>query len=796
MVEGFGRGALPGLLIRMGMLCLCLVLGTAALPIAVLSQAAPEGSFSQIEVRGNRRIEAETIRVYAGITPGQRVTAEELNLAARKLFATGLFSNVNVTPQGGTLVLDVVENPTINRINFEGNDILDDEALETTINSRPRRAYTRGAAEADAQILIETYRRAGRYGAEVKPVIIEQPDNRVDLVFEIFEGSVTEVTSINFVGNTKISDRRLRSAVQTSEAGLLSFLFSSDNYDPDRLELDKQLLRRYYLERGYLDFVVTSATAELSTERDGFFVTYSVEEGETYTYGASDVTTEAAGLNPDDFRALIETEEGDLYNIREVERSVDAMSFLAGQQGYAFLQVRPRVDRDAENRVVNITYELVEGPKVYVERIDIRGNTSTLDRVIRRQFDIVEGDAFDSRAIQRARQRITELDYFGTADVQVEQGTDEDRAVVVVEVEEKLTGSIQLGVGYASSDGPIGSFVIREDNFLGRGQRVLLDLTVAGQRQSVRVDFFEPAFLDRDVGAGVNVYYRRTDRNDESSFNEQNIGLEPRVVFPTSAVGEVELRYRISQDEIDPRDRLVDDDDNDNNDIRTSALIEEEDGARITSSIGYTYTHDLRDDAIETRNGFLFSFGQDLAGLGGDAYYVKTTGSAKAWTSFLDGDVVLSAEVEGGALVSFDDGSTVIERFFLGGDTLRGFTFGGLGPRDGLTYSDGRRADDFLGGNFYAVGRLEASFPVGLPEDYGIYGGVFADVGTLWGLDNTRAPGMPSAVDDAPQLRAAVGLTLFWDSSFGPLQISVAYPVLKEEGDEEEFFRFSAGTRF
>ncbi|RMF39668.1 MAG: outer membrane protein assembly factor BamA, partial [Alphaproteobacteria bacterium] len=743
--------------------------GTILLAPAPAAAQIPSAVFREIVVSGNQRIPAETIRLYSGIETGKRVTAEDLNLAARNIFATGLFRDVNVTPEGGRLLIKVQENPSINRINFEGNDVLDDDALAAVITSKPRRIFTRGSAEKDAQLIIEAYRRAGRYGAEVRPVIIEQPENRVDLVFEIVEGKVTEVASITFVGNEHFSDRRLRRVIETSEAGFLSFLFSNDTYDPDRLELDKQLLRRFYLEHGYVDFTVTSASAELSVDRNGFFVTFAVSEGEQYTYGPAHVTTEAAGLDPAEFEALIRHREGEIYNVHDVEKTIDAMSFLAGQKGYAFLQVRPRVQKDSYNRTLAITYDLIEGPRVYVERIDIRGNTSTLDRVIRRQFDIVEGDAFNSRAIQRARARIQGTGFFKKADVRVEQGSSDDRAIVVVDVEEKLTGSLAFGVGYSSADGPIGSFVISEKNFLGRGQQVKLDLTVAGERQSAQFSFFEPALFDRDLGAGFDLYYRRSDRSDESSYDEINAGFEPRVEFPVSEDGRLELRYRISQDEIDPISR------DPASRIQTSRFIVADAGTRLTSSIGYTYIHDLRDDPVETRKGFLFKFSQDIAGLGGDAQYLRSVASAKAWTNFFDGDVVLSAEVEGGALIGFGGyETTVTERFFLGGDSFRGFAYGGFGPLDSSAFPNGpggvqRRAGDFLGGNYYAVARFQATFPIGLPEEYGVYGGVFADVGTLWNLDRTSITrnGNTWTVDDSANIRASVGISLFWDSSFG-----------------------------
>ncbi|MEM9198814.1 MAG: outer membrane protein assembly factor BamA [Pseudomonadota bacterium] len=788
-------GRVPAAL-RLGALVLSLLAGFALAPMPVAAQTAV--TVTEVVIEGNRRIPAETIVLYAAVEPGSQPTPEDLNLATRNVFATGLFRDVRITPgPGGRLVISVEENPTINRINFEGNDVLNDEALTAVITSRPRRIFTRGSAEADAQLVIEAYRRSGRYGAEVRPVIIEQPDNRVDLVFEIVEGRVTEIEGITFVGNEVFSDRRLRRAIATSEASILSFLFSSDNYDPDRLELDKQLLRRYYLERGYVDFAVLSATAELAVERDGFFVTFAIEEGEPYTYGPAFVTSQALGLDPAEFEPLIDTVEGELYDVREVERTIDAMTFLAGQQGYAFLQVRPRVDKDDEARTISIEYELIEGPRVYVERIDIRGNTSTIDRVIRRQFDLVEGDVFNSRSIARARQRIQGLNYFSRADVRVEEGSADDRAIVVVEVDEKLTGSLAVGVGFSSADGVVGTFVVEERNFLGRGQEVKVEVTLAGERQAVQFSFFEPALLDRDLGAGFDIFYRETDRSDESSFDETNVGFQPRVEFPVSQFGRLELRYRISQDEIRPIIR-------DPASIQqTSAFINDEAGERLTSSIGYTYVYDLRDDVFQTRSGYLFSIAQDIAGLGGDAQYLRSIASAKAWTNFFDGDVVASAEIEGGAIVSFGDNTTVTERFFLGGDTFRGFAFGGFGPLDSSFFPPGpngeiRRANDFLGGNYYAVARFQVSFPVGLPEEYGVFAGVFADVGSLWSLDNTTVVqnGTTFTVDDSANLRASVGLSLFWDSTFGPIRINFAYPILTETGDDREFFRFTAGTRF
>ncbi|MEM9012162.1 MAG: outer membrane protein assembly factor BamA [Pseudomonadota bacterium] len=740
-------------------------------------------SIQGIEVSGNRRIEAETIRIYSGLSAGERATPSDLNRAVRRIFATGLFSSVNIVPEGGVVQIQVVENPTINRISFEGNDVVDDDILLSSIRLRPRRAYTRSAAEADAQVIIDSYRATGRYAAEVEPVIIRQPDNRVDLIFEIFEGDVTEVSSISFVGNEAYSDRRLRGAIETSEANLLSFFFTDDTYDPDRIELDKQLLRQFYLERGYADISVGEAVAELSRDRDSFFLTFQVDEGEIYTFGEVEVISDTPGLDPETFFPVVAHEAGDIYNVNRVETTIDRMVFQAGVEGFAFIEVVPRVNRNAEERTISITYELQEGPRVFVERIDIVGNTATLDRVIRREFEFVEGDAFNRRAIQRATDNVRGLGYFSTVEVDVAQGSADDRAVITVEVEEELTGSLAFGVGFSSADGPIGSLELTERNFLGRGQTVNLAFSISGDDRLFRFGFTEPRLLDRDLAAGIDLFFEDADR-DESSFDLNSIGFEPRVSFPLSDNSRLSLRYRFSSDEISD----VPDD--------ASAVVIGDEGTEITSLLGYTYTLDLRNSPIEPTSGYIVRLSQDFAGIGGDQTFVRTVARARAFRSFFGEDVIISGEVEGGALFSLGSDSRITDRFFLGGASFRGFEFGEIGPRD--FFQTSATTNDSVGGNFFAVGRFQASFPIGLPEEYGIFGGVFSDVGTIFGLDETTFVGDSGAftIDDSAKLRASIGISLFWDSPFAPLRFDLALPVVQQDGDSDEIFRFSAGTRF
>jgi len=741
-----------------------------------------EGGTQAVVIRGNRRIEVGTILSYMQIDAEDPITAADLNAAVRRLFDTGLFEDVKIIPQEDRIVVEVVENPSINQIAFEGNSAISDEDLDKIVDLRPRFPFSASAAEANAQAIIELYRRTGRYGAEVNPVIIERSGNRVDLVFEINEGELTEVKSIDFAGNRVFSDSRLREEIETSESGLLSVFISSDIYDPDRLELDKALLRQFYLSKGYADFTIQSTTVELAGDRSGFFITFNVEEGQQYQFGSFDVTVTAPGLEREDFLAMIPAEdlEGEVYDASLVEDIANDLTDLAGAKGFAFVQVQPRPDKDPENLIIDITFEVQEGSKIFIERIDIEGNTRTLDRVIRREIELVEGDAFDARKIRRARANIRKLDYFETVEVETEEGSAEDRAVLTVTVEEKSTGAISFGLGFASSIGPIGSISITERNFLGRGQVLRAQVTAAGDTQVYDFGFTEPRFLDRELSVGLRGFFIQDDRSDQSSFRINRTGFTPSVGFPLGADTDITISYEAARDDIDSA-------------TFASPAIQVDEGGRFKSSVSYNLIYDQRNDPIETTGGYLLTLNQEFAGLGGSTRFVKSRGTAKAWTAFFDNQVVVSGELEGGNIYAFTDDTQVNDRFFIGGETFRGFAAEGIGPRDQNTL-------DAVGGNNFVVARIEASFPLGLPEELGIFGGVFVDAGSLFGLDRQSFPAIGSApavtIDDGLDFRVAAGGLLFVDTPFGPLELSLGVPLIDEAGDEKELFRVSVGTRF
>jgi len=773
----------PRLTLAKRLFCVLFILVAAVGAMTSLSSTAHAQS-SGVEVTGNARIEDDTIRVFAGLVPGEANSQEDINAAVQRLFDTGLFEDVSITRSGSGFVIAVVENPTINIINFEGNRRLDDDRLQGVIQLEPRQAFSRAAAEADAASIVELYARSGRIAAEVVPKIIRLEDNRVNLVYEVFEGRVTEVQRIAFVGNERYSDRRLRRVINTSQAGFLSFFFTSDLYDPDRLELDKQALREFYINRGYIDFEVRSASAELARERNAFFLAFNISEGEQYTIGETSVVSFTDGLDPFEFEDLIDLRRGEIYSAEKLDRVIERMAFLAGQEGFAFVEISPRISRNDEDLSLDIEFELIEGPRVFIERIDIRGNSETVDRVIRRQFRVIEGDAFNAREVRQAEQRIQALQFFSGTQVRVREGSSDDRAVITVDVEEAPTGNLSFGAAFSSTEGITGTISLTERNFLGRGQRVGIDLAAGEESTTVALSFNEPALFDQDLSAGFSIFFRQFER-DESSINTTTYGFIPNIGFPLTEDSRFNIRLIAEVEDIEIADDTI------------SPILQREAGEETSFGVGFTYTLDKRNSPIDPTAGFLLRLDQEFAGLG-DSQYSKTEALARAFTSIFDEEVILTAEIEAGALVSFDDSSRITDRFILGGDSFRGFESGGLGPRDLCNACGGPDGDnnvnDALGGNFFAVARFEATFPIGLPEEYGIFGGVFADVGSVWSLYDVA--GASGTVDDGFQLRSSAGVSIFWDTAIGPLRFNYAKPIESVDGDEFEEFRITVDTRF
>ncbi|UWR28804.1 outer membrane protein assembly factor BamA [Sulfitobacter sp. W002] len=758
---------------------LCVMLSVAWLVPGSQAQAQ-QYQFNTVVIDGNERIGDSAILRRAGIGRGQAVSGGQLNDAYQNLQNSGLFESVSLEPQGNTLVITVVELPTLNRVSFEGNRRIKDEMLAELIGSTERRVFNPSQAEQDAAAIAEAYSNEGRLSARVQPRIIRRDQNRVDLVFEIFEGDNVEIERLSFVGNRVYSDRRLRRVLDTKQAGLFRRLVKRDTYVEGRVEADKQMLRDFYLSRGYVDMRTEAVNAELTEERDGVFVAYNITEGQQFRFGNVSVESEVPGLNAAVYRDLLKIRPGVIYSPTLIENDIARIERQAIRDGVDFLRVEPVIDRNDRDLSLNVTYKLSRGERIFVERIDIEGNTTTLDRVIRREFDSVEGDPFNPREIRQAAERIRALQYFETAEVNARQGSSPEQVVIDVDVEEKPTGSLNFGGSFSNNDGFGVAVSFQEENFLGRGQRLNLSISTAEDATRYGVTFVEPRFLGRDVALGLKLDYAETN-SSYTSYDTERLVFQPSLTFPVSENGRLSTRYTLEGIEMLERD------DEDNSATIANEIAE---GALFSSSLGYTYTYDTRRTGLDPTQGILFEFGQDFAGLGGDNEFIKTTAKIAGEKRIFNEEVTLRATLEGGALAWNGGTNRAVDRFILGPSIMRGFEPGGIGPRD---QSNG--VDDALGGNLFAVARFEAEFPLGLPEEYGISGGVFYDVGNLWDLSDVDTTG-GTIVGEGGSFRHVIGVSVFWDTPLGPLQFNVSDALKKESFDKEQSFEVTLRTTF
>ena len=761
----------------------------ALLPLSALAQSFV---FDRVQVEGTQRIEAATVAEIAAIPRGQPVGPAAVNDALQNLQNSGLFEEVEVVPQGRTLVVRVQEFPTINRIVFEGNRRLNDEALAAIVQSASRRVYSPAQAEADAAEIAEAYRQQGRVATSVEPRIIRRSDNRVDVVFEVAEGRVTETERISFVGNRNYSDRRLRRVIESRQAGIFRAFIAADTLIEDRVEFDRQLLTDFYQSRGYVDFQVLSATPQIDRNRDSFAITFTLREGQQFRIGDVSVTSEIPEIDADVYGQAIKLREGVVYNPALVDRDIIRLERLAVNEGRNFVRVEPRVTRNDRALTLDIEFALTRGPRVFVERIDIEGNTATLDRVVRRQFDTVEGDPFNPRAIRAAAERIEALGFFASTDVQPREGTAPDQVIIDVDVEEQPTGTLGFGASFSTNDGLGFTVNFSERNFLGRGQFLSFDISATEDTTDFGFRFSEPAFLGRDLTFGLTAFTRETIQNN-ARFNTRRALFAPSLGFPISESSRLTLRTDLGFAEVFDVDRGFPDDSDDPNDTGSSAILraEEDLGGLTYFGLGYTYSYDSRRIGLDPTSSFQLSFSQDFGVRSDDATFIRSEFLARARRDILNEEVGLRAEFEAGALAYSGGDSIVTERFSLS-RRMRGFESNGVGPRD-LNVEN----EDALGGNLFAVARFEADFPLGLPEEYGITGGVFYDIGSVWSLDNVDGgPDGNDPVDDSFILRSAAGVSLFWDTAIGPLRFNFSQPIQREDYDEEQNFEFTVSTRF
>lgn len=745
------------------------------LALMASSAVAQSFRFTSIEIEGNNRIEFGTILAQAGIAENQSLSAAELNDAYQALVASGLFESVEISPSGSRLKIVVVERPTINRITFEGNSKIKSNVLTELVSSQQGRVFNPLAVERDASAITAAYSEKGRIAASITPKIIRRSDNRVDLVFEIVEGGRVEVERLSFVGNAQFSDARLRRILETKQAGIFRFLVQRDTFVSDRVAFDRRVLTDFYQSRGYVDFRVLDVETELTRDRGSYFLTFIVEEGQQFDFGNVSVRSEYPGVGADEYAKILRIKSGDLYSPTDIDNEIARLEILATDNQLDFLRVEPVVTRNAEDLTLDVELVLKRGDRVFIERIDIEGNTSTLDKVIRRQFDAVEGDPFNPREIREAANRIRALRFFATDDVSARAGSASDKMVIDVSLQERATGNVSFGGNYNTASGISAVATYKETNFLGRGQALDFSFQKGESNTRFSFDFAEPALMGQNTRFGLSMGRFQTD-NENALYDTAITSFSPSLGFAIADDARLNLRYRLAAEDLTDVDGSA------------SAVVVNEAlaGQLTTSALGYALTYDNRSSGLNPDAGILVRLDQEYAGVGGDNNYLKTSAQATAQTTIVDDRITLKATLEGGLLNYATGNSRVTDRFFMGSQVMRGFAPNGIGPRDDTT-------GDALGGNRFAVARLEAQFPLGLPEEYGITGGVFYDAGSLWDVGETF--GETINYNDFT-LRQVVGASIFWDTPIGPLRFNWTEALSKQTGDIEQGFELTVSAEF
>ncbi len=803
-----------------------------ALSVPASAQEAAPTVIRSIQVQGNQRVEANTVASYLLFSPGDPYSETRLDTSVKTLYGTGLFADVSIDPRDGNVLVSVIENPIINRVILEGNKSLKSDKITDEISAEPRAIFTRAGVQEDVTRIIELYRQSGRFAATVAPKVVQQPQNRVDLIFEVTEGPVTGVKRINIIGNAEFPDRRLRKELATTESSWYKFFSSNDNYDPGRLQFDQEQLRTFYTNRGFADFRVVSAVAELTPDQEDFYITFTVDEGDEYTWGDISVETKLDTLNKDFLKNLVPFRKGQIYNASRVEDAIDSLNFAAGIGGYAFVDIQPDINRNRDTKTVDMVFNVVEGQRTYIERIDIVGNTTTLDSVIRREVELVEGDAFNRILLERSRSRVRSLRFFENVEITETQGSAPDRAIVEVEVTEQPTGELSFSAGFSSADAFLVDLSITQRNLRGRGQLLRFVIRASSNRREVDLRFTEPRFMGRNLAASFNVFDTVIDLIDEANFRQRRTGGQVSFGFPLTEYTNFNGRYTLRQEDIefpqqDQCPSLLAGQGTSTNTGNNRQLLNlcDQLGGRLSSIFGYTFAWDRRNDPITPTGGFDVRLSQDIAGIGGDVQYLRTDIRGNYYKGLFK-DVIASATLAGGYIRGWGgDAVSINDRYFKGNFEFRGFDNAGVGPRvlqfnadtgDTLVFgSDGRR--DALGGNLFGLASTEISFPVGIDS---LLGSVFLEAGTVGSLDDSdtynviinsddanftvgsSCEGIVAAnvicerTEDGLDPRVTVGASIFWESPFGPIRFDFTQPLVKQQYDDRQSFQFTTRTRF
>lgn len=734
----------------------------------------------RIIVKGNKRVETETVKAFLSIPQGSQIDRGDLDQAFRRTFDTGLFKDINMSLSGNVLSVIVEENPSISEVKVSGNDKIDESKILNELKLKSRAIFKESDVQADVRRILTLYQRSGRFNVQVTPKVDDLEDGRVDVTYQIDEGKRARVSQISFINNTVYDEAELESIISTKESRWYRFFSGSDNYDPDRLEYDKELLRRHYVANGYADFRVLSADAEFDSVNGAFNIIFNIDEGPYYKFGNIEIESAIPDIKYEEIHESIKTKKGKEFNSNKIEQTITGLTDYLGDKGFAFVKINPVFNKNVEEGIMDLKYDISEGPRVYVDKINIKGNTRTTDEVVRREFRLVEGDPFNSSKLKRSKQRIEGLGYFSKVDIENKPTAFPDKVDIDVELEEQSTGELTFGAGFSSADGALADIGITERNLLGRGQYLKVNTTLAASRQQVDLSFTEPYFLDSNFSAGVDVFKVKTNGDTSTSnlaYDTDSVGFTFRGSYPLTEYWTHSLRYNFSDTEIS------------NADPTASLFVRQQVGTRTTSSIGHSFSYNSLDNQFLPKNGIHAVISQDFAGLGGDVDFLKHELKASYFTNPIEdlSNVVFRLTGKAGKIEGTSgDNVRINDRFFIGGTTIRGFDNQGIGPRDSVT-------KDPLGGNTYYAATAEVMFPLGLPEELQIKGALFADTATLYGIDATDPT---LIIQDSKSMRSSIGAGMFWKSPVGPIRIDFAKTIQEESYDADESIRFSFGTRF
>lgn len=738
-----------------------------------LASLAQAEVIEKMQVKGNQRLEAETIYSYLPFAVGDDVDASAVNEAIKELYKTGFFNDVKIDLKGSSIVIDVDERPAISSITFEGNDKVDTDVLKGEVQIKVRDIYVPTKVQSDVERIKMIYQRMGLLNAKVDAVTENKRRNRVEIIFKISEGDKNYIEDISFVGNKAFSSSDLREQMMSKTKRWYRFFSSTDTFDPDRLNYDKELLRRYYFQKGYIDFAIDDTQVSQNAEGN-FIVKMTLNEGKRYRVGKVDIKSSLAGLDKEKLLKQMDLKQGRFYQASQIESAVQKLTDELGKDGYAFVDVEPELTRNEKTGVVDISFKVREGSRVFINRINISGNSRTLDKVIRREFRLAEGDPFNTEKIKRSRQRIENLGYFDKVDLKtVPVPNAPDKTDLAVDVSEKSTGAFNIGIGWSTYDGIMFEVGIQERNFLGTGNIVGISASTSDSETQVDLSLTNPYFMDMPLLAGVDVYHIMHDYTDDSSYKSRTSGGALRFGWDYTERLSQTAKYTLQSDNVTQVD------------ADASLYIKKQQGKRTTSMVGEVLTYDTRDSVINPTQGFVSSWGIDVAGLGGDTRFVRTNLSATKYFELID-KWVLSLNATGGIIHGLNQDVRINNAYYLGGANLRGFESGGVGARD-------KQTDDSLGGNWRVTATAQLMFPLGLPEEFGLRGKVFADAGTI---------GKPDDIDNwddvwySSKIRASVGVGLLWRSPMGPINIDFGFPVMKEPYDKKEVFRLNFGSGF